>query len=336
MKSWQEKVICEICGLEISKCALSSHLKWSHNGMTYKEYFDKYIEPFEHICPYCGKELKWFGKAGRHYGKTCGSKECHSKYVSEHNQGGTPESIEKIKKTKYERYGDENYQNVEKIKQTCLKRYGEDNVWKVKSIRRKCIDTLEKRTGKRTSSCGNYAVYYNGLKFDSKTEACFYFWCIENGKNIIFCNKSFQYFVDGVEHTYVPDFIVDDEIIEIKGEHLIDSEGYLLDFSCQKRLVEKTQCLRDNNVKIIMHQEVIDKYKPSNYEDILNNSKSLRNKEDIEFPKCPYCGKNVKIRKNNPLTFTKTCCSKECINKIRNIERDVNSGQYLKRKKDDK
>lgn len=35
--------------------------------MTYKEYYDKYINPSEHKCPYCGKELKWFGRNGIGY-----------------------------------------------------------------------------------------------------------------------------------------------------------------------------------------------------------------------------------------------------------------------------
>lgn len=276
MKPWQEKVTCKICGTEISKCALSSHLKWAHDGMTYKEYYDKYIDVNEHKCPYCEKELAWFGKGGKHYGKTCNSKECRSKYKSEHNEGGTPESLEKVRKTKLERYGNPNYQNFEKIRQTCIERYGVDNVWKVKEIHKKCKDTLEDKTGKRCANLGNYAVYYNGLKFDSRSELLFYMWCKENGKEIEQTKDYFTYYVNGIEHIYYPDFKVDDEIIEIKGEHLIDDEGYLLDFSTKERLIEKTECLRKNNVKIIKSKEVMKKYLPSNYEEILNDCKKIR------------------------------------------------------------
>ena len=35
-----------------------------------------------------------------------------------------PGSVEKIKQTKKEKYGDENYNNPEKNKKTCLERYG--------------------------------------------------------------------------------------------------------------------------------------------------------------------------------------------------------------------
>ncbi len=51
MKTWVDKIICKICGKEVSKCSLSSHLKWSHNKMTYKEYFDTYEEAMRvYLC----------------------------------------------------------------------------------------------------------------------------------------------------------------------------------------------------------------------------------------------------------------------------------------------
>lgn len=43
------------------------------------------------------------------------------------NGGGSEKSINKIKKTKLERYGDENYVNINKIKKTKLERYGDEN-----------------------------------------------------------------------------------------------------------------------------------------------------------------------------------------------------------------
>ena len=334
MKSWQQKIECKVCGKKVSKCALTSHLKWLHN-MTYKKHFDTYIEPFEHKCPYCENERKWIGSGGRLYALTCGSKECLSKIHSDNNGGGTPESIKKIKQTKLERYGDENYQNVEKIKQTCLEKYGVDNVWKVKSIRKKCTDTLEKRTGRRTTAHGNYAVLYQNKKFDSKTEVLFYEWCIEKGKQVEHnVTKSFTYYIDGKEHQYFPDFIVDGEFIEIKGEHLIDDEGYLLDFSGQYRLVEKTNCLRENNVKIILHQKVLEKYKPSNYDKILKKCKTIKQiKEGVEIPKCPFCGEDVKIKRASPLEFTQTCCDRKCVIRLHEARKDKKTKRYQSTKK---
>ena len=47
--------------------------------------------------------------------------------------------VNETKKTKKEKYGNENYNNIEKNKQTCLEKYGVDNVFKSKNI-------LEKRS----------------------------------------------------------------------------------------------------------------------------------------------------------------------------------------------
>ena len=315
MKSWQEKIICKICGKEVSKCALTIHLKLSHNRMSYKEYFDTFIEPYEHKCPYCNNERKWIGTGGRFYALTCCSKECLSKIHTENNKGGTPESIKKAKHTRYIRYGNENYQNVEKIKQTCQERYGVNNPAQTEKSKQKFHETLLKKDNHRFGELGNYAIYYNNEKFDSKSELLFYYWCIENKYDIIKNPQPIEYLINDTKHLYYPDFIVNGKYVEIKGDHLIDAEGYLLNFTNGHRLIEKTQCLKDNNVKIILHQEVLEKYKPSNYEELLNNCISFKH-INLEFPKCPYCGDKVKVKYNNPLTFTKTCCKKDCIKKI--------------------
>lgn len=330
MKSWQQKIICKICGKEVSKCALTSHLKWSHNKMTYKEYFDTFIEPFEHKCPYCNNERKWIGSGGRTYALTCCSNECLSKIHSDNNGGGTQESIKKIKQTKQERYGDPGYHNIDKMRKTCQERYGVDNPAQTKISKQHFHETLLKKGKHRCGELGNYAVYYNNEKFDSKSELLFYYWCIENGYDIIKNPKPIEYSINDSKHLYYPDFIVNGIYVEIKGKHLIDNEGYLLNFINGHRLIEKTQCLKDNNVKIILHTEVEEKYKPTNYEELLSNCISFKNL-NIDFPKCPYCGDYVKIKHHNPLSFTKTCCKKECIKKIHNERKDKQTGIFKKK-----
>ena len=54
---------------------------------------------------------------------------------------------EKIKKTKKERYGDENYNNNEKYKETCLKKYGADNAMKNEKNIEKLKKTNQERYG---------------------------------------------------------------------------------------------------------------------------------------------------------------------------------------------
>lgn len=272
------KVKCAVCGEYISECALSSHLRWSHN-LSYKEYFDKFIEPYFHKCPYCDNERKWVGKAGIKYRLTCNSSNCRSKIYSEHNAGGLPNTIKKIQSTKKERYGSIGFNNREKSKSTCEERYGVTNVAKLPEVREKMNETVFKRTGKRyTGGCnGRSKIYYEGLVFDSKHELFYYFWCLEQGLEIQQNPKGLQYFIGETKHTYYPDFMVEGRLIEIKGMDIINKNLILLDKMTKNELWEKTACLFDNDVEIITQDQVEKFYKPSNWKEIM--SKAKRNKD---------------------------------------------------------
>ena len=68
------------------------------------------------ICCVCGGKSIFFGLS-KGYSDYC-SQECSNR---------SKKRIENIKKTKSERYGDENFNNSDKIKQTKLERYGDEN-----------------------------------------------------------------------------------------------------------------------------------------------------------------------------------------------------------------
>lgn len=53
--------------------------------------------------------------------------------------------VKETKKTKLERYGDENYNNIDQIKKTCLERYGIETVISSKYIKNKISDTILKK-----------------------------------------------------------------------------------------------------------------------------------------------------------------------------------------------
>jgi len=89
-------------------------------------------------CPICGKPVLWLGKKKRLMLNTC-SQKCGFKLRQQHNQEywikkegvnnvfATKECVNKIKNTKLERYGDENYNNNEQTVKTCLEKYGVRN-----------------------------------------------------------------------------------------------------------------------------------------------------------------------------------------------------------------
>jgi len=98
--------ICKICFKEYNRISdLFQHLR-SHK-ISKQEYYDKFIlkDLQDKICPFCEKDRKYHSiKVG--YLHTCGNKKCH---------------LLDIKKTKKERYGNENYNNREKAIETNLR-----------------------------------------------------------------------------------------------------------------------------------------------------------------------------------------------------------------------
>ena len=85
----------------------------------------------------------------------------------------------------------------------------------------------------------------------------FYIWLIDNNIDFIYQPKCLWYLSDdGKKHRYLPDFLINNEYIEIKGNHLIDNNNNLINPRTQKILIEKTKCLKDNNVKIINENDI--------------------------------------------------------------------------------
>jgi uncharacterized protein YjhX (UPF0386 family) len=101
--------------------------------------------------------------------------------------------IRKSKKTKLERYGDENYHNADKMMQTCLETNHNFNF--------------------------SYRGNYQGFHYDSSWELSFIKYCIKNDIQIERNKKGFIYWFEDKKHKYYPDFYLPevDLFIEIKG-----------------------------------------------------------------------------------------------------------------------
>ena len=157
--------------------------KYPDDSLTYKERLYMFLHSMEepHRCPVCGKYTKLqdlkFG-----YRKYCSSKCCNSdeekiKLTEERNlekygckNVSSVQSVkdkvrdtmerkleedpelykkynEKRKKTKKEKYGDENYTNREKYVSTCMERYGVEHVSKLDDIKERKKNTLIEHYG---------------------------------------------------------------------------------------------------------------------------------------------------------------------------------------------
>lgn len=74
-----------------------------------------------------------------------------------------------------------------------------------------------KSGGYRINSGRGKKGWYKGIFCDSSWELAFVIWNIENNKSISRCKEKREYIFNGEKHIYIPDFIVEDEVIEIKG-----------------------------------------------------------------------------------------------------------------------
>ena len=95
-------LVCKVCGFVASNNnSLSAHIRHRHT-MTVQDYFDKYIEPWEHKCIRCGKPTR-FKTLSTGYRQACNDVLCMR---------------DARRDTCLQRYGVVEYHNLEKQLQT--------------------------------------------------------------------------------------------------------------------------------------------------------------------------------------------------------------------------
>ncbi len=147
---------CEVCG---QLCKFDSYYRGYRKRCSYKCMgTDKFNNSHEtRNCVICGKAFVSYKIQEKN---TC-SKSCLKKFMfSEESNNKRMSSLkksllekygvdhpskmsdfeEKIKKTKLEKYGDENYVNVDKAKSTKLEKYGDENYVNVDKFKSTCLD----------------------------------------------------------------------------------------------------------------------------------------------------------------------------------------------------
>lgn len=172
---------------------------------------------------------------------------------------------EKIKNTMIEKYGDENYckilthkdhidagklawdnDAVEKRKNTCLKKYNKEFIGQVHELH----------------VIASKKYLYNNIMFDSSWELAYYIWLIDHNIEFEYQPEGIKYQFNNKDHYYYPDFKVNNELVEIKGDHFFDKTGNfrcpfnITDQYLQEQYKAKYQCMLDNNVKIMKYNEV--------------------------------------------------------------------------------
>ena len=158
-----------------------------------------------------------------------------------------PTVKEKIAKTNLEKYGHENpFSNElikEKIKETNLLKYGAEHFTQTQGF------------AKYHRSIYNY----DGMTFDSSWELVFYIYQSDHGNNIKRCDEKLEYEFNGEKHFYFPDFIMNNEYYEVKGEHFWKKDGTMqnpYDHTLDGLFEAKHQCGLKNHVKFIGNNEI--------------------------------------------------------------------------------
>lgn len=142
-----------------------------------------------------------------------------------------------------------------KTEQTCLERYGCTMPLNNPEVRQKAKDTLKRKYGSENAK--TFRQFYDNQKFDSGDELIFYKFCKENNLTVKREPVRLEYYVNKQKHYYFPDFDVNEKLVEIKGDHLLNEKNELIAFYGDKHpLLEKTNCMRQNNVILIRGSEL--------------------------------------------------------------------------------
>lgn len=159
----------------------------------------------------------------------------------------TKECWDKIKATNREKYGvDFSFQNKEisdKWKEKFKEKYGVENPSQVEEFQ-------NKKTRK---------YLYKNLFFDSSWELAFF--VFNEDKDIEYHPGKILYKdLEGKTHPYYPDFKINNRLFEIKGSHMMDNQGNLIDFygkgKNQALFEAKQKCMEENNVIVISKKEI--------------------------------------------------------------------------------
>lgn len=284
---------CKLCNRTFKNFAgLGAHITQVHNIIK-EEYYKQFIDSTNTLCLNCNAPTN-FINLQKGFSKYCSCKCANShkdkilkfKLNNQEKYGvDNPSKLnsvkEKIKQTCLNKYGcitnlitDEqkeltkqklllNYgveypvQSkiiLEKIKTTCRERYGVDSYSKTDEFKKYMSLFNNEHTFTRSSK-----YYYNNTFFDSSWELAYYIWLSDNYIQFIYHpNIKLKYYVDDKLHYYQPDFLVNNELHEIKGNHFLIDNKMINPYNKNdnKKMNAKFNCMVKNQIKILSFNEL--------------------------------------------------------------------------------
>lgn len=201
------------------------------------------------------------------------------------------------KRTKLKHYGDPNFNNTIQANRRKLEKYG--NVWNLRKCRETWLKELGVDNPMKSEECQlksqqkklekygdpffnnpsqrietmikngipfhrpTRRYRYHDLKFDSSWELAFYIYLTDMKKEFAYpCPQVFEYIGwDDKLHHYHPDFLVEGQIIEIKGDQFLDPVHGLINPFGGKEVIKdgyhpKFQCMLDHDVLVMSNAQM--------------------------------------------------------------------------------
>ena len=234
-----KKYICKYCSKEfetsvklgghVSRCSMNPNSKQVYKKVGQKNAEHAQINIYDIQCPVCGKykqirmSLNTYIKSK--YTKTC-SNECAHKLTIQNTD------IEKRNKNisnGVKKYVQTHITTTYKKCRYCGKIFikqerGKSDYCSVECMKSARFEKLSHAAKKR--EFGGYHENsikkyhhgnYKGIHYDSSWELAYIIYCLDHNIDIKRCDIVRYYEINGVRKRYFPDFIVNNEIIEIKG-----------------------------------------------------------------------------------------------------------------------
>lgn len=218
------KVVCELCGAEISKSNYSKHLRRHEE---HPESFKEVMYKLNHEgleCQFCGKECKNRNSL------------CNHERLCKENPDVQDKSYLYMPRPNFNRCGRDAWnKGLTKYTNESIRRQAEEQKRRYQSGElpkpKWPLSSEESREKHKLSMKRVYSIsrerprkkfkagIYNGIECDSSWELAYLLYCLDNNISIVRNHRGFKYRWDDGEHTYFPDFYLpeEDTYVEIKG-----------------------------------------------------------------------------------------------------------------------